>query len=127
MLRKSLLAGVVFLAMVVTAVAQEEQVTLDRVVFITSPKWYVLKDLAVSKNVLYFRKYAIAVIDERLGPIEKTKNIASFACQRDSRLWDHWVVHLPRVGGPEDDRRTRLDLADGAQDPDRRRDVQHRR
>jgi hypothetical protein len=94
-MRKSLLAGVAFLAMVITAGAHEEQVTLDRVVFVTSPKWYVLRDLAVIKDVLYFRKYALAVIDERLGPAEKVKNITTFACKRDSRLWDHWAIHLP--------------------------------
>jgi hypothetical protein len=76
--------------------AHEEQVSLDRVVFVTSPKWYVLKNKAVPKNILYFRKYALAVIDGRLAPIDKVKNIANFACQRNSQLRDHVVVYVPR-------------------------------
>jgi hypothetical protein len=73
-----------------------DQVTLDRVLFATSLKWYVLKSMAVSRNVLYYRKYALPVIDDQIGPFEKIKNITSFACQRNSRLLDHVVVHVPQ-------------------------------
>jgi hypothetical protein len=95
-MRKLLLttAAALMLTAGIARAQHEEQVTLDRVVFVTSQKWFVLKDMAVVSNVLRFRKYALAVVDDQLTPV-KTKNVASFVCAPAGRTWDHLAVHLP--------------------------------
>lgn len=71
-----------------------ESLTLDRVLFATSKRWYVSKNRAVDRNVLYFRKFSFAVIDDKLAP-NKTKNIVSFGCQRNINYLDHFTIYIP--------------------------------
>jgi hypothetical protein len=83
---------------IATGIARaEEQVTLDRVTFITGTKWYVMRDNTAPKgvNVLYFRKYALPVIDGNLD-VDRIKNLVNFACQKNGKLWDHVVVYFPK-------------------------------
>jgi hypothetical protein len=78
-----------------TAAAEEEIVDLTQVTFVTSPRWYVLKRIALDGDILVFRKYSFTVIEGEVAGIEKTKNIFDFGCQRDSRYSDYLVFHLP--------------------------------
>lgn len=78
-----------------TAAAEEEIVDLAQVTFVTSPKWYVIKRIALDGDALVFRKYSFSVIEGEVGGIEKTKNIFDFGCQRNSRYSDYLVFHLP--------------------------------
>ena len=71
-----------------------DDLTLDRVMFATSKRWYVFESKAVDRNVLYFRKYSFAVIDEKLAP-DKTKNIINFGCQRNTNYLDHFTIYTP--------------------------------
>jgi hypothetical protein len=71
-----------------------DSLTLDRVLFVTSKRWYVFENKAVDRNVLYFRKFSFAVIDDKLAP-DKTKNIISFGCQRNTNYLDHFTIYIP--------------------------------
>lgn len=77
------------------ALATEESVGLAQVIFVTSPKWYAIRSIAVDGEVLIFRKYSYAMIDGKMGGAEKTKNIFDFGCQRNRRYSDYLVFHLP--------------------------------
>lgn len=73
----------------------EDLVSLSKVTFVTSPKWYIFKSHALDDDVLMFRKYSFAVIDGNIAGPEKTKNILDFGCQRTSRSSDYVVFHFP--------------------------------
>jgi hypothetical protein len=74
-------------------------VPLNQVLFVTSPKWYVLQRIAVEGDVLVFRKYAFSVIDGKIAGVERTKNIFDFGCQRNNRYSDYIVFHFPNWAG----------------------------
>jgi hypothetical protein len=77
------------------AVAAEESVGLSQVTFVTSPKWYVIKRIALDGEMLIFRKYSFSVVDGQIGGIARTKNIFDFGCQRNNRYLDYLVFHFP--------------------------------
>lgn len=72
----------------------EDPIALSRVLFVTSPKWYVLKQMAFEDDILIFRRYAISVIDGKLAEVEKTKNIFDFGCQRTNQYSNYLVFHF---------------------------------
>jgi len=43
----------------------EENINSDRVFFVASTKWHLIRDKAVEQNILLFRKYAFPVIDDK--------------------------------------------------------------
>lgn len=75
----------------------QDNVTLDRVSFVSSPKWHLLRQVAISENILHFKKYAFPVVDgkSQLDNISKLKNIMSYGCQRSNRTLDYVVFALP--------------------------------
>jgi len=75
--------------------AAEDPISLGRVTFVTSPKWYLLRNMALDDDVLTFRKYSFAVIDGKIAGVDKTKNILDFGCQRTDRFVDYVVFHFP--------------------------------
>jgi hypothetical protein len=89
-----IVAGAIILIVLFNFVghAREGTVRLNQVIFVTSPKWYVLKRVALDGDVLFFRKYSFAVVD---GEIENSKNIFDFGCQRSDRYSDYLVFHFP--------------------------------
>jgi hypothetical protein len=64
---------------------------ISQVIFVASPKWYVLKAKTLDGDTLVFRKYSFTVVDEQITNI---KNIFDFGCQRHSRNWDYLVFHF---------------------------------
>lgn len=85
-----------------TAPAEQDtlkNVTLDRVVFVTSQKWYLLREKAIFQNTLMFKKYSFLVIDgkQHLEETKDLKNIMSYGCQRTNRDRDYIVFHLPSL------------------------------
>jgi hypothetical protein len=95
------------------AVASEDSISLSRVFFVTSHKWYVLRNMAFDDDVLMFRKYSFSVIDGKIGGPEKTKDIVDFGCQRNNRHLDYVVFHFPHwalSGLNESDWKPRLPL-----------------
>jgi hypothetical protein len=78
-----------------TTAAEEETTELNQVIFVTLPRWYVMKRIALDGDVLVFRKYSFAVIEGEVRGVEKTKNIFDFGCQRTHRYSDYLVFHLP--------------------------------
>jgi hypothetical protein len=74
----------------------QDNITLDRVFWVSPPKWYLLRQAALLDNVLWFRKYSFPVIDgKQQTGIDEIKNIISYGCQRSSRTLDFVVFHLP--------------------------------
>ena len=74
----------------------QENVTLDRTIFVASPKWHLLRRQAVRENALLFRKYAFPVIDDiEYVEFKDIKNMMSYGCQRNSRFVDYLAFHLP--------------------------------
>jgi hypothetical protein len=75
----------------------QDDVTLDRVFFVSSPKWYLLRQKAVSDNSLWFRKFAFPVVDgKQQVEMQDLKNIMSYVCKRDSKTLDYVIFHLPK-------------------------------
>jgi len=74
-----------------------ENITLDRVSFVASQKWYLLRGrAALEQDILIFRKYAFPVIDEnQYTKLSDVKNIISFGCQRTNRHLDYISFHIP--------------------------------
>jgi hypothetical protein len=75
----------------------EESITSDRVFFVASTKWHLIRDKAVDQNnILLFRKYAFPVVDDkqRVEMID-VKNVMSYGCQRNNRNYDFVAFHLP--------------------------------
>jgi hypothetical protein len=90
----TIVAGALILIGLFNSVAhgREGNVRLSQVTFVTSPKWYFIKRVALDGPVLVFRKYSFSVID---GEISDSKNIFDFGCQRTDRYSDYLVFHLP--------------------------------
>jgi hypothetical protein len=87
--------SIFLLQFIVSSSVADDLVSLSRVTFVTSPKWYILKNEALDGDVLMFRKYSFSVIDGKIAGAEKTKDILDFGCQRTSRYSDYVVFHFP--------------------------------
>jgi hypothetical protein len=76
--------------------AADGQIGLDRAMFVTTPKWYQLGNNLREDDILIFRRYAISVIDGKIGTdIGNVKNIYDFGCQRSAKHNDYVVFHFP--------------------------------
>ena len=73
---------------------------LSELLFVMSPRWYLIKGVATDGNSLMFRKYAIPSLKGQFGGIEQFKNTLSFACQRDSRFMNFVIFHIPKFADP---------------------------
>ena len=74
----------------------EDNITLDHVLFVASPKWHLLRQRAVEDGTLFFRKFSFPVIDDiQQTGAKNIKNIISYGCQRNPRVSDFVVIHLP--------------------------------
>jgi hypothetical protein len=74
-----------------------ENITLDRLIFVSSPKWHFLRQRALAQDILLFRKYSFPVIDDKmkLDDISTVTNSMMYGCQRTARYSDYVQFEFP--------------------------------